>query len=384
LKHRSGSPTSLPNADDTLTRIGGAVRSTNEAAPREKETEMRRVRSQSHGQIAVVVTLALAVLVGVIGLGADMGILYFNWVRLQKAADASALAAANYFLPNPPPPPSAPAGCTSWGSSSTDPKQVACTYATFNRALASEVSAVNVPALNPPASVGTNQTIQVVLRDTNVPVYFLKLVGVSKFTVAVQATAMAPSPLNGVHNGLFPAGMPPQPNNSPIAYGAQISLTDDYSPGNWGWLDIPIGFQGSTSPGSATHGGGANLLETNIQNGCVCDVSVGDWLYPKPGESWGKVRSAVGTRATGATLPSTLTGSEPQLVTVPVIDWSTSNGASSPVKILGFAEVWLVGISKQGSNQQLTVQFVQFVSQYGSSSGGPTDFGGYMYPLLVR
>ena len=49
------------------------------------------------GQIAVVMTLVIATLVGVMSLGADVGVMYYNWVQLQKGADAAAVAGASYL-----------------------------------------------------------------------------------------------------------------------------------------------------------------------------------------------------------------------------------------------------------------------------------------------
>jgi uncharacterized membrane protein len=60
-----------------------------------KDEAMIRRSRFSKGQIAVIMTICLPVLIGVIGLGADMGVLYFNWVQLQKVADAAALAGAS-------------------------------------------------------------------------------------------------------------------------------------------------------------------------------------------------------------------------------------------------------------------------------------------------
>ena len=49
------------------------------------------------GQMAVVMTLVIATLVGVMSLCADVGIMYYNWVQLQKGADAAAMAGASYL-----------------------------------------------------------------------------------------------------------------------------------------------------------------------------------------------------------------------------------------------------------------------------------------------
>src|SRR5438477_1746964 len=51
----------------------------------------------SRGQISVALILVMTVILGAIGLGADMALLYFNWVILQKGVDAAALAGAGYL-----------------------------------------------------------------------------------------------------------------------------------------------------------------------------------------------------------------------------------------------------------------------------------------------
>jgi uncharacterized membrane protein len=49
----------------------------------------------SRGQIFVVTTLVIATLLGAMALSTDVGLLYFNWMQLQKAADAAVLAGAS-------------------------------------------------------------------------------------------------------------------------------------------------------------------------------------------------------------------------------------------------------------------------------------------------
>jgi len=50
------------------------------------------IRRLYKGQIAVIMMLWMPFLLGAIGLGADIAVVYYNWVVLQKAADAAALA----------------------------------------------------------------------------------------------------------------------------------------------------------------------------------------------------------------------------------------------------------------------------------------------------
>jgi hypothetical protein len=185
-----------------------------------------------------------------------------------------------------------------------------------------------------------------------------------------------------IHNGLFGAGMPPNPlNNCPantpggcLSYGTQFQMTGNYAPGNWGWLDIP---------NPAVTGGGASLLASNITNGCRCDIKVGDFISTKPGQSWGQVQPAVNGRITGGNLLAAITGNESQLVTVPIVDWANVNGKKG-VPVLGFAEVWIDSISKNSGNQVLTVQFVKYISKYASAGGASEDYGAYQPPYLVQ
>ncbi|MGH7842628.1 MAG: pilus assembly protein TadG-related protein [Candidatus Binataceae bacterium] len=335
----------------------------------------RNFKHRIKGQTAVLFTLAVVTILGAMALTADVTVAYYNFERIQQAADAAALAGAAQLYPNPPPPPLIAAGC----EGGSEAEEVACTYATLDGALASEVTT----ALLAPSGA---ETLQVSIQRNNIPVFFASLLGRTLPSSAkASATSVGPNPIGAVHNGLFPAAMPPNPNGGALAFGTQINLTENYSSGNFGWLDIPIGFHGATGASSALHSSDAAAnLNTNIASGCACDLAVNDWLYPLPGQSFGAISAAVATRANGSTLPPALAGNEPQLVTVPVVDWSTSHAGSSAVRLTGFAMVWLVGISNSAGAATLTVQFVQFVSRYASAGGGPTDYGAYMRPYLVQ
>src|SRR6266436_6121277 len=60
-------------------------------------------RLHSPGHVAVIVTLVIATLVGGMSLGVDVGLLYLNQVRLQKATDAAVLGASASALGSPNP-----------------------------------------------------------------------------------------------------------------------------------------------------------------------------------------------------------------------------------------------------------------------------------------
>lgn len=328
------------------------------------------------GQIGVIMTLAIVAIIGAMALCGDVAILYLNWMRLQKAGDAGALAGAAYLQPSPPALPTLASGCA--GSSADS---VACTYAVANSAKASEAT-VTSPAADAPATLPANsRTIEVKLTRLDVPAYFSRVLGATRYPVITRSIAMT-GPANAAGNGLFPVGMPPQPNNAPLVYGQVVTLGEGVSAGNWEFLNIPNNCTGASC---ASTGGGAPLLASNIENGCNCSVSVGDSLYPKSGIGWGPVSAALATRIPnpGQVAPSTLTGNEPNLVTVPITAWDGTQGTSTPVKISGFAVLWLVDVVKHGSTISLTAQFIQYESSIASAPGGP-DYGAYIRPMLIQ
>src|SRR5207245_1894759 len=123
----------------------------------------------SKGQIAVIMTICLPVLIGVIGLGADLGVLYFNWVQLQKAADAAALAGASQLTGD---------------TTTTTNSSVVSTgtqYAQSN-GITQAADTILVSPANDDKSVS-------VYLSRQVPYYFLQVLGLKKGKVTAKATA---------------------------------------------------------------------------------------------------------------------------------------------------------------------------------------------------
>src|SRR5882762_7991650 len=140
-----------------------------------------KLRYLGKGQMAIVMTLAIATLVGVMSLGADVGVMYYNWNQLQKGADAAALAGANYLnggitfaTAN------VNAGCT---GQSDDAKKAACSYA-MNNGLASDANslAINEPGQNLPAGA-PSPNLQVIVTKSNIPYLFGRVIGLDTYKV---------------------------------------------------------------------------------------------------------------------------------------------------------------------------------------------------------
>src|SRR5712692_9531549 len=103
-----------------------------------RRTAMKRRGHFFKGQMAVVMTFAIATLLGAMALGTDVAVMYFNWVQLQKGADAAALAGAFYLIPSNSrfPLNQVAAGCSNAQAvnqtAADDVARAACTYAVNN------------------------------------------------------------------------------------------------------------------------------------------------------------------------------------------------------------------------------------------------------------
>ena len=206
------------------------------------------------GQMAVVMTLAIVTLLGVMALGTDIAVMYYTHMQLQKGADAAALAGANYlsetltgesiasttgFSPD--------LNCKSTYTGD-DAKIAACTYAVNNN-LATDTNSMT---LNEVAASATPNTpnIQVIATRNNLPYMFGRVIGLSTYKVVAVATATQGS--TGATNGLFPLGVqctaPCSTINlnpgSPVAFGQKFSPTGTAS-GNWQWLSDGNGASGT-------------------------------------------------------------------------------------------------------------------------------------------
>jgi putative Flp pilus-assembly TadE/G-like protein len=330
---------------------------------------MKRFRS---GQMMVLFGLVLVALVGAMGLGGDVAVLYFKHQQAQKAADGGALAGATHLGPwnSTTTPPLADPTATTGCPSSPKADAAACNYAVSNYALATEVGTSNPNA----------QQMRVVITRT-VPTYFLSVLGLTSLNGSASATASAALPATSA-KGLFPVGMSPLPQNAAMQYGHTYTLTGDKAPGNWGFLDIPQNCSGASC--NVGGSGGAPNLAQNIQYGCACSLSVGDSLGSKPGLSWGQVNPAMAAIVThpGMTVPAQPEGRS-QLVLVPIVNWTGSG--QTTVTILGFAEMWIVDYAKNGSTVDITAQFIKYWDAHVTGgTSGQTNYGSMIPVHLVN
>lgn len=270
---------------------------------------MRKHRKR--GQVLVMLTILIPVLLGVVAMGVDITVFYWTWSRMQSAADASVLA-----------------GAASLPDSPSLAIAAATAYAKSNGITASEITT--------PVVAANDLSISITLTRA-VPYYFGRVLGLVSSPVITKATANL---LNtGSATGALPIGISIQTTYS---FGQNITLHQGgVGPGNWDALAL-----GCT---------GAACFSANLANGYAGTISVGDTLTSEPGKKVGPTQSGVDARvAAGQSSDPGGTWSDhsltdPRVGIVPVVDWTGCNGRCS-VPVKGFAAVWISGANGSDIN----------------------------------
>jgi hypothetical protein len=290
-----------------------------------------RKRKAPKGQAMFIVILALPVIVGALTLVMDVGNLYYNQVSMQVAADSGVLAGALYL-------PSYPSQAVS----------VAEDYAGRNGIKAGEIVSCTVSPDNKTVLITTSR---------NLPCFFCRVLGegtahadtapstetTSGTGIKVGASALI-VPIKAA-TGVVPIGLNSGTN---LNFGNVVQLKQgQVGPGNWSPL--------------ALGGTGADNYRTNVQNGYPGSVSVGDSLQTETGNMVGPTNQAFQDRismgnnqfSTGTFQNHDL--NDPRVMLIPIVDFSNING-SSQVPMKGFAMMWIVSVSGQGT---ITCYFIQ-------------------------
>ena len=366
---------------------------------RQSPPHLRGSSGFSSGQMLVLFTLILPVLLGVMALGADFSIIYFNWTIVQKAADAAALAGASQLT-----------GVTG-SASSVQPAVVNYVdgYACLNgihsgtSALCTARTAPNGYADNIVFTNVTDTQVSVGLKRS-VPYFFGKMIGLQTASVAAKATA-AVKPLGNVPSGLFPVGLQctapcSLANLNPgqgVTFGQKFVGTIGAS-GNWEWVDVG-------------QGNGASGLGSVLQSGASGSFSIGTPIGSSPGNkaNSGPAKSGLaarlascsaastsltastdpcqnsalvgGTNGIGGTGTGAVPANDPCLVTVPAVDFTGCNGSCS-MNIEGFAQVYL---EQDSTTSAIDACFVQgsTTSNVLGSSAAP-NLGALAPPILIN
>jgi putative Flp pilus-assembly TadE/G-like protein len=355
------------------------------------------------GQIAVVMTFAIATLLGAMALGTDAAVMYFNWVQLQKGADAAALAGAFYLVPTNStqyPIDSVAVSAAGCGGQPDDASKAACTYAYKNK-MAVDSNNLKIVENSPNLPANTQPNIQVWVNRPNLPYIFGKVIGLNTYSVSAIATGQD-AYVGSFSGPMFPVVMQcggTCPSLSSMSAGLAVTFGTKFAgvgaSGNWQFLDP--GVPGGSALGNAIAGGLA-----------MPDLSISSTVTTKAGVTWGDVSSGWNTRmsehqtlctagslapencsdpSSGCTMAQSGTkipSNDPLLVTVPVADLSSCTGSCS-VSVTGFAQIYLYSLSKSSSTIQLSGCFVQQTDPGGGGGvAGAPDLGAIAPPTLIQ
>lgn len=336
---------------------------------------MNRIVSKSRGQVMVLYAFAIAGLLAAAALGTDVAVMYVNWQRAQKVADAAALAGANYLGGGITYNGTITAGCN--GDDSTDAGKAACTYA-VNNGLDANTVTISEP---------TASTIKVVATKDTIPYYFGGAMGLGNYTVSASATADSPGPATTC-NGcpLVPLGLQcqsPCPAGSlvagePVSFGTKFISSVINLAGNWGWLDLS--------------GTGGATLKSDLASGATGSYAVGQTIWTDTGAKSGPINQGLSSRFAGCPAitdpcsggnPTDIPAGDPCLVVVPVVDFgqATKNGTTS-LTIESFAEVYLDPTTTDANH--INGCYVSSVVGNTYSSSGGTSNGPQAAPMLIN
>lgn len=352
----------------------------------------------SKGQMAVLFTLVLPVLLGVMCLGTDFAMIYLNWTMIQKAADAAALAGASQLTGVPGSASSVTSAAVNYvdgyacmngvsdpNSVSTSP--VACAETTKSPGFVDKIVFTNVTDTQ--VSVGIKRSV---------PYFFGKMIGLQEASVAATATAAIEATGSAP---MFPVGL--QCNSpcksvadlfaamgSDVTFGSKFVLNDNNNnmqssggaPGNWDWVDVG-------------QGSGASGLGTALAGGLSGSLSFGDTISTSTGIGKGNAQPAqkgldarlsscatpsVDPCSNGGVVPSDVKCNDPCLISVPAIDFTNCKGNCSR-QIEGFALMYL----EQGSTTSaISACYVSTNNCVTSGSAGAPNLGSLSPPVLIN
>jgi hypothetical protein len=301
------------------------------------------LKNQS-GSALILVALSMLMIIGFVAIVVDVGGLYFEKSRLQKALDAGVLGGAQVLKLSG-------ATAKSTGielalengfSVTTDEVTTGTNFIEITKTVKKELTFARL--------LGFKQTdVRATARAETVQTL---LAGDGIIPVALEQKEYKKGEPYTMH---FQAG---NPNNSSIK-------------GNFGFLAID--------------GPGGNDLEEGIKHGSTLEVSE-EFVWTKTGLTWGKVRDGFKYRLAQdlnnvkCQSYQTADNSCSRVITVPIIETFSDAKGKSLVRIIGFAAFWIDSIDETGNDKGVTGRFIEHVR--GGTFGTGEDFGIYGVKLV--
>jgi hypothetical protein len=324
---------------------------------------MKRILGLSKGQIAILYAGVAAALLGAVAMSSDVGVMYYQWMAMQRAIDSAALAGVNSL-------PAAPATAATLvqnyannnGVTNAEINEIDCIDDTNASYTCSNTGSQPVGFLPDKVKVTATRIV---------PYYFGRALGLSSATLNVTSIAFLPNNPSCLNccvancNASSPPGSPggPTPTNVPVAGVSCGGSTGQYdiipavvdvktashwakggtytlnrgdssngpwtdAPGNWGLVDL-----------CGSSGGGA-ALRASIADGFYGSMSVGQTIGTEPGAKVGPVSQGFNDRLGGTDAPGSWVVGDPRAVIVPLADFSGCSGRCT-ITIKGFMSFYI-------------------------------------------
>jgi len=139
---------------------------------RKRQAHFYKLSGAARGQVLVLATMVIVVLVGMIALATDLGILWSERRQMQSATDAAAIAAVSALR--------------SSGSVTSAARNVASLNGFTNGVNNTTVTVNNPPAAGP--NSGNANYVEVIITEAE-PTYFLRVLGHSSMNVSTRAVS---------------------------------------------------------------------------------------------------------------------------------------------------------------------------------------------------
>ncbi len=305
---------------------------------------MKGFLNNSKGSVLILVTAGMVAFMGFAALAIDVGMLVVGKSRLQNAVDAAALAGAQE-LPH----------------STSQADSIARDYVSTN-VLSGKIEDLYF-------SEGNRK---ITIRASNkVPFYFAKVFGMDEGEVEVKASAIK-APAGGM-TGLRPFGV----FEHKIDENPNITLREgawDSEKGNFGTVGLAFEPNGGTT--------GANVLGKNIAYGSGETYYIGDIIETETGLNTQKVLENLNIEILkdGEGYITYYSGAENdypnRVIVVPVIELaSEKKNGTYPVRIIGFAGMFVEGVNQVGQGQgHIEVQgyFLEMIEGYEPDPSNPS------------
>jgi Flp pilus assembly protein TadG len=299
---------------------------------------MKKFFLNEDGAVIVLVALGMTVFIALTALVIDFGSLYLEKNRLQKVADASALAGAQEL-----------------------PLQYSKAKEEVYRAIEMNGEDPNLFTIETDSSFSILQ----VIGNKKGKLYFAKGLGIDEPNIQARARVEL-QPLSS-SKGAIPLGVQPTTN---LSFGQTQTLkVSDSASGNFGAI--------------ALTGLGAKDYETDLKSGYEFELKINSVLDTQTGQLAGPTKRAIDYRISLCP-DSTYLNYPPdcsRVVLVPVYEpVQTDENQIKQVRIVGFASFFLESVSSTSEGAEVTGRFIE-KAHLGDSSPSQSNFGTYSFKL---